>query len=274
MTGDLHIRQNDSRVNGIIARAPPPSSDPRTLSEICHELRQKVTAFLEQSTGDELIQRVQRQVRVSIHVIEEALTRYRLEELSLSYNGGKDCLVLLVLILACLPTLASSKTGAATLPESLQAVYIVSPHPFPEVEAFVNTSAAYYHLHLSRYMLPMRDALETYLREKPTVKAIFVGTRRTDPHGEHLTHFDPTDKDWPQFMRVHPVIDWNYVDVWTFIRHLHIPYCNLYDQGFTSLGGMTDTHPNPALARKGDVTSFRPAYELTDDDEERLGRDK
>lgn len=61
----------------------------------------------------------------------------------------------------------------------------------------------------------MRDALETYLHEKPTVKAIFVGTRRTDPHGEHLTHFDPTDKNWPQFMRIHPVIDWNYVDIWT-----------------------------------------------------------
>lgn len=202
-----------------------------------------MTAFLEQSTGDELIQRVQRQVRISIQVIEEALTRYRqvdrvyktgeierfanndnrLEELSLSYNGGKDCLVLLVLILACLPTLASSNTGAATLPESLQAVYIVSPHPFPEVEAFVNTSAAYYHLYLSRYMLPMRDALETYLREKPTVKAIFVGTRRTDPHGEHLTHFDPTDKDWPQFMRVHPVIDWNYVDVWTVSQAVPVP---------------------------------------------------
>jgi len=36
---------------------------------------------------------------------------------------------------------------------------------------------------------------------------------------------------------------------------------------------MYDTHPNPALAVKGDATAFRPAYELMDDDEERLGRD-
>ncbi|GAD99193.1 hypothetical protein THITE_2171095 [Paecilomyces variotii No. 5] len=263
MTGDLRIQQHDSQVNGI-ANAPP-----RTLLEICNELKQKVTAFLEQSTEDELIQRVQGQVRTSMQVIEEALRRYRLEELSLSYNGGKDCLVLLVLILACLPNLTASSTGA-----TLRAIYIVSHHPFPEVEAFVQTSATYYHLDLIRYMLPIRDALETYLREKPTVKAIFVGTRRTDPHGERLTHFDPTDPNWPQFMRIHPVIDWNYVDIWTFIRQLRIPYCNLYNEGFTSLGGMTDTHPNPALARKGDVTSFRPAYELVDDDEERLGRSK
>ena len=65
-----------------------------------------------------------------------------------------------------------------------------------------------------------------------------------------------------------------------FIRHLEIPYCPLYDQGYTSLGGTNDTRPNPAL-RAEDSTQetngkvdFRPAYELMDDDAERLGRDR
>ena len=58
-----------------------------------------------------------------------------------------------------------------------------------------------------------------------------------------------------------------------FIRHLQIPFCDLYNRGFTSLGGVTDTRPNPALAVSGDLSKFRPAYELRDDDEERLGRD-
>ena len=60
----------------------------------------------------------------------------------------------------------------------------------------------------------MRSALEAYRRDRPTVRAIFMGTRRTDPHCEFLTHFSPTDKDWPQFMRVNPVIDWHYVEIW------------------------------------------------------------
>ena len=144
-----------------------------------------------------------------------------------------------MLILACLPawvspstcsdsnaavssnltsTLKTTNTADPTPsppePQPLQAVYIVSPHPFPEVEAFVATSATHYRLDLTRYALPMRPAFEAYLGEKTAVKAIFVGTRRTDPHGEFLTHFDPTDKDWPQFMRVHPVIDWHYVEIW------------------------------------------------------------
>jgi FAD synthetase len=107
----------------------------------------------------------------------------------------------------------SSSTAPASA-RPLQAIYIVSPHPFPEVEEFVAQSAVGYHLDLKRYALPMRPALEAYLEDRPAIKAIFLGTRRTDPHGEFLTHFDPTDKGWPQFMRVHPVIDWHYVEIW------------------------------------------------------------
>jgi FAD synthetase len=47
--------------------------------------------------------------------------------------------------------------------------------------------------------------------------------------------------------------------------------------GYTSLGGTTDTHPNPLLAEKGvdgGDTHFRPAYELVEDEQERLGRDR
>lgn len=90
----------------------------------------------------------------------------------------------------------------------------MSAHPFPEVDDFVDICVPDYHLDLVRYALPMKKAFETYLRENPVVKAIFVGTRRTDPHGEFLTHFDRTDHGWPDFMRIHPVIDWHYQEVW------------------------------------------------------------
>jgi FAD synthetase len=188
-----------------------------------------------------------------------------IEELSLSYNGGKDCLVLLVLILACLPrhydsttadcpstsSAPSSSPSATTIPNNqqnnisnkniltsqiptntpaaptpvrpgtpkpfpatLQSVYIVSPSPFAEVDAFVGESVARYHLELCRYGLPMRAALGAYLEERPGLRAVFVGTRRTDPHGAALAHFDPTDAGWPAFVRVHPVIDWHYAEIW------------------------------------------------------------
>ncbi|KAJ4385698.1 3'-phosphoadenosine 5'-phosphosulfate sulfotransferase [Gnomoniopsis smithogilvyi] len=292
--------------DGATAAAAP------NLRQVCLELQDKVEAFLAEDVDTKILKSVQAQVKEAVGVIDEALDRYSIEELSLSYNGGKDCLVLLVLILACLPrhfeptpapataTTASSSTGfhngiihahsqpppntplsntprattPSPFPESLQSVYIVSPHPFAEIDEFVETSTVKFHLDLCRYALPMREALEAYLKERPRLKAVFVGTRRTDPHGANLTHFDETDAGWPAFVRVHPVIDWHYTEIWAFIRHLQIPYISLYDQGYTSLGGTQDTFPNPKLKNDDNAEGFRPAYELTEDDEERLGRDR
>ena len=141
------------------------------------------------------------------------LTRFRshsLSEISLSYNGGKDCLVLLILLLASL------STHPAPLPPLLSSVYIVSRHPFPQVDDFVISSSRRYHLSLSRHTnSSMKAAFADYLKERDNVKCIFVGTRRTDPHGENLSFFDLTDRGWPSFMRCHPMIDWHYAEIWT-----------------------------------------------------------
>jgi len=60
----------------------------------------------------------------------------------------------------------------------------------------------------------MRLGFASYLEQYPGVKAIFVGTRRTDPHGGKLKNFDWTDRGWPEFMRCHPVLEWHYAEVW------------------------------------------------------------
>ena len=90
----------------------------------------------------------------------------------------------------------------------------MSSAPFAEVDEFVSQCITAYQLSVKRYPLPMKQAFQTYLDENPKVKSILVGTRRTDPHGEHLTFFDRTDHGWPDFMRVHPVIDWHYREIW------------------------------------------------------------
>ncbi|KAH0498414.1 hypothetical protein TgHK011_005667 [Trichoderma gracile] len=261
-----------------------------SLYDACVAMRDKVDAFLAEEPATALLRRAQEQARVSVRVVEEALERYRPEELSISYNGGKDCLVMLIVLLACFarrysapkpapgatapngPSSSSSSSHLPPFPEKLRAVYIVSTDPFAEVDDFVEASSADYHLDVSRFMLPMKKGLEVFKTQNPSVRAIFVGTRRTDPHGEKLKHFDPTDEGWPDFMRIHPVIDWHYTEIWAFTRHLELPYCPLYDQGYTSLGGRKDTLPNPRLKKEGCDDEFRPAYELVDDDEERLGR--
>lgn len=85
-----------------------------------------------------------------------------------------------------------------------------------------------------------------------------------------LPSFAPTDPGWPPLMRINPILDWSYTDVWTFIRLLGVPYCSLYDKGYTSIGLVHDTEPNAKL-RNEDGT-YRPAWTLVDDAEERSGR--
>ncbi|KAM0325880.1 hypothetical protein ACHAQA_007183 [Verticillium albo-atrum] len=249
----------------------PASMPPRTLQQAAEDCNRRITALLARdSSSNPALGAVQAQVRAALTVIDDALARYSPDRLSLSYNGGKDCLVLLLLLLA-----AIARRGAP-VPTTLQAVYIIAPHPFAEVDAFVEASCAHYALDLARFPAPMKPALAAYLSARPKVAAVFVGTRRTDPHGERLTSFDLTDGDWPRFMRIHPVIDWHYTEIWGFIRAMEVDYCPLYDQGYTSLGGTDDTLPNPALKKEGagGEQVHRPAYELVEDDEERLGRDR
>uniref|UniRef100_M1CQA8 FAD synthase n=2 Tax=Solanum tuberosum TaxID=4113 RepID=M1CQA8_SOLTU len=124
--------------------------------------------------------------------------------------------------------------------------------------------------------LDFKSGLEALLKANP-IRAIFLGVRIGDPTAVGQEQFSPSSPGWPPFMRVNPILDWSYRDVWAFLLVCKVRYCSLYDQGYTSIGSIHDTVPNALLCIRNDNNSeqkFRPAYLLADGRLERSGRVK
>ena len=69
------------------------------------------------------------------------------------------------------------------------------------------------------------------------VHYIIMGIRKDDPHCQALGPIAPSDesKGYPPFLRLSPLIDWDYEQVWSFIKDFGLPYCKLYDEGRRSI---------------------------------------
>uniref|UniRef100_A0A8C4QJ04 FAD synthase n=1 Tax=Eptatretus burgeri TaxID=7764 RepID=A0A8C4QJ04_EPTBU len=207
-------------------------------------------------------------VREALNIINATLSQHLLSELSLAFNGGKDCTALLHLLHAALCRKFPTKK------KSLLCLYVRQPESFPELEKFIEQTCHRYAVKLRVLEGGLLESLAEFRNSNPTVRAVLMGTRATDPSGRNLQEMAPTDPDWPQFMRINPLLNWSYEDVWAFLRSLHVPYCVLYDRGYTSLGNRRDTERNPALRYKKPegIWSYRPAYTLQQSDQERTSR--
>jgi len=203
-----------------------------------------------------------RKVEHSLDIIHQALAEYKLEGVALSFNGGKDCCVLLHLLYMIL-----SKHNSFS---RLKILYFnQSENSFPEVDSFVHKCTDIYNANITFVTVPVKQALAELVEQG--VKGVFMGTRSTDPRASTLKEFSPTDthSGWPACTRINPILNWTYEDVWKFLRALNVPYCELYDRGYTSIGSTHDTIPNPALKTGA---GFDPAYKLLDGTLERAGR--
>ena len=103
-----------------------------------------------------------------------------------------------------------------------------------------------------------------------------MGNRRSDPWSRDLEPICKSSPGWPDFMRVFPILDWSYKHVWSFLRIFELPYCSLYDLGYTSLGELDNTVKNPHLKVESDVgdDNYLPAYALENEEYERESRVK
>ncbi|XP_033170544.1 FAD synthase isoform X1 [Drosophila mauritiana] len=239
---------------------------------------QAITNPMEPTAEDRLA--IEKRQNKAFAFFTETLQIYGVEELIFCFNGGKDCTVLLDLLMRYL---RQENISSGDIPM----LYIKSGDSFPEIDEFVERCVRNYRVQLVQYEGTLKEALTHMSADMPRIRAVFVGSRNTDPYCQHLAPMQPTDNDWPPMMRLNPLLEWTYHDVWHYIHLNSVPYCSLYDRGYTSIGNRSNTVPNPQLRRtdaecvcgaNSDAVcscvsgGYRPAWELQDATMERAGR--
>lgn len=180
---------------------------------------------------------------------------------ALTFNGGKDCTLLLYLLLRM--KFAMKALTASEEDKKLLVLYIQTENSFPEIEDFINELSLKYSKDMT---LLRKDGTLKHVLKDYCGYYLFMGTRRSDPFSSQLGYCSATDSDWPSLVRVMPLLDWSYHEVWFLLIKSYFPICKLYRDGYTSLGNISNTRRNPRLA------PGEPAWKLLDESEERLGR--
>ncbi|SCU70850.1 phosphoadenosine phosphosulfate reductase-like protein [Trypanosoma equiperdum] len=202
-------------------------------------------------------------VKESIDVVKGIVSQFKPEEIGIAFNGGKDSVVMMD-ILYCV-------MGAEFISQCcVFHLNTINDKEFHEVVEFRKAFAAARKLSIvqSDQMLSMKDGLEQ-VKKTMGIRVAFMGTRKAD--GCHqMTGVERTTAGWPDLLRACPLFCWEYEDVWGYIRTYDLPFCELYEKGYTSLGGANSTIPNSHLSREDGT--FRPAWELANGRSERCGR--
>lgn len=68
-------------------------------------------------------------------------------------------------------------------------LYVKSENAFPEQDKFISQCQTYFNLEVITVTQSIKEALNKTLLMKPSLKACFMGTRRTDPYSINLKVF-------------------------------------------------------------------------------------
>ena len=193
---------------------------------------------------------LQEKVSLTNEIFERALSIAPLKQTYVAWTGGKDSTVTLYLWAHFLEEKGyKDKPGAINLDTGLK---------FPEIIEFRDNIARRWDIDLlvispdfaiADYPvaqdkvdccrdLKIAPLKQTIIEKK--IKVLITGIRN-DEHPDRSNRDQAEEKSDPAYWQVNPILHWTEMDIWSFTIQKNMPYCKLYEQGYTSLGCMPCT---------------------------------
>jgi phosphoadenosine phosphosulfate reductase len=152
-----------------------------------------------------------------------------------AFSGGKDSQVILDLVQRSGVKYDAHMNITSVDPPELTA--FVKAH-YPDV-ARHRPKLTMYQLIEKNHMMPSAKARFccAVLKEgSGGGRTVITGIRKKESHSRSKRNkFEISKTDKTKKM-IHLIIDWSNTDVWRYIKTLNMPYCSLYDEGFSRIG--------------------------------------
>lgn len=218
---------------------------------------------------------LEEKIRATENILAPLANEHNSTTVRVAWTGGKDSTVVLFIWKTLLDHHGLGPTKAINLDTGCK---------FPEILRFRDhlTEQWAIDLHIARPKVnldgyPLAQNTTTCCRElkiEPLTQAIrdtettilLTGIRR-DEHPDRACRHPEEKRNNPPHRMINPILDWTESDIWAFHARFDLPHCELYDQGYRSLGCQPCTHKAGASEgeRSGrDQSKERSLKTLTD----------